>query len=266
MENKIPQHGTNLTGRTAADPWKNGLPPHIPATGSLPRVCLLPGDPGRVAMVARILERFVEVGYRREYRLATGVFGGVELAVCSTGIGGPSTEIAVVELARLGVDTFIRVGGMGAIPASIAPGALTAVATVLRESGTARFYADDDTPIDAHPEVLAALAEAATLQAERLAQIRVLTCDAYYVGEGRPLIGLEDIAARRLDAIMATGADAMDMECETIFAVARALGCRYGAILATHGNRETDEWLEDYEPVQMRMLSVAVQAAAMLGR
>ena len=48
----------------------------------------------------------------------------------------------------------------------------------------------------------------------------------------------------------AGGADAMDMECETVFAVARALGCRYGGILATHGNRATDEWLEDYEPAQ----------------
>jgi uridine phosphorylase len=64
--------------------------------------------------------------------------------------------------------------------------------------------------------------------------------------------------------VLDRGADAMDMECETMFAVARALGRRYGAVLATHGNRITNEWLRDYEPIQRRMLEVAVTAAAEL--
>jgi len=47
----------------------------------------------------------------------------------------------------------------------------------------------------------------------------------------------------------------MDMECETLFAVVCALKRRYGAILATHGNRTTDEWLHDYGPVHERPLN-----------
>lgn len=258
-----PSHGIRKQ-RTASDPWNDGLPPHVPARGPLPRVCLLPGDPARVDMTRAVLTDFEEVGYRREFRLATGRYNGVPVAICSTGIGGPSTEIAVVELARLGVETFLRVGGMGAMPASIVPGSLTTVAAVLRESGAARFYADDDEPIDAHPDVLAALDAAAGIHGEELTPVRVLTCDSYYVGEGRPVPGLEERAARRLAHIEATGADAMDMECETIFAVARALGARFGGILAAHGNRATDEWLDDYEPTQQRMLRIALEAAALL--
>ncbi|WP_206022637.1 MULTISPECIES: nucleoside phosphorylase [unclassified Salinibacterium] len=251
--------------RTAADPWLGGLPPHIPTDGRhLPPVCLLPGDPARVDMAAHALDDFELVGSRREYRLAVGTRHGTDIAVCSTGIGGPSTEIAIVELSRLGVSTFIRVGGMGATPPSITPGTITNVRKALRDGGAARFYTRDSEPITAHPEVSAALDLAAQRANERLTPITVLSCDSYYVGEGRALPGLEDVAAQRLEHVSRLGADAMDMECETVFAVARALGRRYGAVLATHGNRATDEWLEDYEPVQRRMLDIACDAAVEL--
>lgn len=251
--------------RTASDPWLNGRPPHIPTDGRvLPTVCLLPGDPARVSLAAGVLEDFELVGERREYRLGVGRYAGQQIAICSTGIGGPSTEIAIVELSRLGVTTFIRVGGMGAIPAEIAPGSVTSVAAAIRDGGTARFYASDDEPIAVHSDVAEALDAAARHHGLSLTPISVLSCDSYYVGEGRSLPGLERAAADRLADVMRRGADALDMECETVFAVARALGRRYGAVLATHGNRTTDDWLEDYEPVQRRMLEVACLAAAKL--
>lgn len=215
-------------------------------------------------MAASVLEDFELIGERREYRLGVGSYNGQSILICSTGIGGPSTEIAVVELSRLGVDTFIRVGGMGAISAEIPPGTITTVATTLRDGGAARFYAPDDEPIPAHSEVDRALDAAGKGQGIVLTPISVLSCDSYYLGEGRSLPGLEQLAAHRLIEVNSSGADAMDMECETVFAVARALGRRYGAVLATHGNRVTNEWLEDYEPVQRRMLEIACEAAASL--
>lgn len=251
--------------RSANDPWLNGRPPHIPTDGrTLPSVCLLPGDPDRVSLASAVLDDFELVGEKREYRLGVGCFNGQRVAICSTGIGGPSTEIAIVELSRLGVTTFIRVGGMGAIPAGIAPGSITSVASTLRDGGTARFYAKGEDPIPAHTEVLDALAAAAATHGEILTPVTVMSCDSYYVGEGRSLPGLEQTAAERLSDVVRRGADAMDMECETVFAVAKALGRRYGSILATHGNRATDEWLEDYAPVQHRMLTIACEAAAIL--
>lgn len=258
------QNGSTAT-RSAGDPWLDGKPPHIPTDGrTLPTVCLLPGDPGRVAMAASVLDDFEIIGEKREYRLGVGSYNGQQIAICSTGIGGPSTEIAVVELSRLGVTTFIRVGGMGAIPAEIPAGTITTVARALRDGGAARFYAPGDEPIAAHAEVVDALDAAARERDLELTPITVLSCDSYYVGEGRSLPGLEKVAEARIAEVIERGADAMDMECETVFAVARALGRRYGAVLATHGNRATDEWLEDYEPVQRRMLEIACAAAAAL--
>lgn len=40
---------------------------------------------------------------------------GKAVIICSTGIGGPSTSIAVEELAQLGIRTFLRIGTTGAI-------------------------------------------------------------------------------------------------------------------------------------------------------
>lgn len=251
--------------RRAADAWLDGTPPHIPARpGTLPPVCMLPGDPGRVALAARVLADYRELGSRREFTIATGSFAGRDIAICSTGIGGPSAEIAVVELSRLGVSTFIRVGGMGAMRASIPPGSLTVVTQVARGSGAAQFYAPGTAEITADKEVTEALRAAAVRYGAPAHAIRVLSCDSYYLGEGRPVTGLEELAASRAADIGALGVDAVDMECETVFAVARALGHRYGAILTAHGNRVTDDWLADYEPAQLLVLKVACAASAAL--
>ncbi|ASO21994.1 uridine phosphorylase [Actinoalloteichus hoggarensis] len=254
--------------RSAADPWLNGRPPHLPIPEGerLPAVCLLPGDPARVDRAGGVLDDFRLLGQNREFRLGVGHVGGVGVAVCSTGIGGPSTEIALVELARLGVGTVIRTGGMGALAAHIAPGDLCVVTTAAREGGAAACYADPATPARSSTDVSTALRTAAASNGEAPHDIGVLSCDSYYVGEGRPVPGLEARAAARLAAIESRAVDGMDMECETVLVVGAALGLRVGGILVAHASRATDQWLEDYEPAQLRMLRVAATAAAELGR
>ncbi|APU16816.1 MULTISPECIES: nucleoside phosphorylase [Actinoalloteichus] len=254
--------------RSAADPWLNGRPPHLPISSEegLPAICLLPGDPARVDRAGQVLDDFRLLGQNREFRLGVGRVGAVEVAVCSTGIGGPSTEIALVELARLGVHTVIRTGGMGALAAHIAPGDLCVVTTAVRDGGAAACYADPATPAQSSPEVSAALRAAAASAGETPHDIGVISCDSYYVGEGRPVPGLEGRAAARLAEIESRSVDGMDMECETVLVVGAALGLRVGGILVAHASRATDQWLEDYEPAQLRMLRVAVTAAGELGR
>src|SRR5258708_21191412 len=92
-----------------------GIPPE-----GVPRYLLVPGDPGRVPLIGSVWDRYEEVSFEREFRLGRGRVGGVELAACSTGIGGPSTEIAALELFAGGADTFIRVGTCGALQETIA--------------------------------------------------------------------------------------------------------------------------------------------------
>ncbi|HEY3687358.1 MAG TPA: hypothetical protein VGL93_30255 [Streptosporangiaceae bacterium] len=252
-------------GRSAARPWVDGRPPHLPASrGQIPEVCLLPGDPARVDMAAEVLTGFAILGQNREFRIGVGRYHDTEVAVCSTGIGGPSTEIAVVELAGLGVRTVIRVGGMGALRADLAPGTVGIVRSAVREGGAARHYLPPDEPAVPDPAVSAALAEAAAAYGRPSREITVLSTDAYYLGQGRPVDGLADRAADRLAYVRGLGVDGMDMEAETVLAVGGAVGLAAGAALIVHANRATDAWLEDYADPQLDVLRIAAEAATRL--
>ncbi|MDW8010550.1 MAG: hypothetical protein RMH84_03030, partial [Sulfolobales archaeon] len=95
---------------------KEGLLYHIHLKpGDVPRYILLPGDPGRVPLIARFWDESRLVAEHRGFVTYVGRYRGVSLAATSTGIGGPSTAIVLEELLRAGADTFIRVGTTGAL-------------------------------------------------------------------------------------------------------------------------------------------------------
>ena len=67
---------------------------------------ILPGDPARVDRVAALLEQPEELMFNREYKSVRGLWKGRPVLIISTGMGGPSTAIAVEELATVlaGID------------------------------------------------------------------------------------------------------------------------------------------------------------------
>ena len=103
--------------------------------GDVGRYVLLPGDPGRVAIIAKHLEGAVHVATNREYVTYTGYLDGVKVSVTSTGIGCPSAAIAVEELVKVGADTFIRVGTSGGIQPGTKSGDLAIVSGAIRDEG-----------------------------------------------------------------------------------------------------------------------------------
>ena len=109
--------------------------------GDVGRYVLLPGDPQRVPTIASFLDDAHEVAHNREHLTFTGRLDGVAVSVTSTGIGGPSTAIAVEELAQIGADTFIRVGTSGLMqPDEMESGDLVVVSGAVRDEGTASHY------------------------------------------------------------------------------------------------------------------------------
>ena len=50
------------------------------------------------------------------------------------------------------------------------------------------------------------------------------------------------------------------MEAETIVIVGEAVGMKAGVLLAVHGNRGTDTWLEAYEEAQDRLIRIACES------
>lgn len=68
-------------------------------------LAIVPGDPERVEKIAALMDKPVKLASHREFTSWRAELDGKPVIVCSTGIGGPSTSIAVEELAQLGVRT-----------------------------------------------------------------------------------------------------------------------------------------------------------------
>src|SRR5579871_1150491 len=110
------------------------------APGEVGTVALLPGDPFRVPLIAEHLTDVREVAHRREHMTVTGRYNDRLVTATSTGMGCPSTAIAVEELARCGVTSFIRVGSSAALQQGVAPGDLLVSHGALRNDGTSDAY------------------------------------------------------------------------------------------------------------------------------
>ncbi len=251
-----------MSERSATWPWKGDTPVHLPKPERMPLGFLLPGDPGRVDMAAAVLEDFAIVGQIREFRMGIGRWRGVEIGVCSTGIGGASTEIAVVELAALGATHLVRAGGMGAMAADLALGDFLIARAAIANSACARPYWPGPADVPAS-SALVAHADATRRDMNLPGRLGVTaTADGYYRAQGRPdhRGGQADPAV--LDGFAARGADGMEMEAEVVFAAGAALGLHCAAVLAVHAHRRIDGWLEDYEETQRNILRIGAEALA----
>jgi len=248
-------------GRSAASPWKGDRAPHLPCRrGELPAGVFFPGDPGRVDRFASVLEGFRILGQNREFRVGVGTFEGVEMGVVSTGIGGPSTEIALVEAAELGCRVALRVGGTGVLDAGIPLGSVIVVEEALRGGGAAALYAGPLVKARPDAEVMAAVLRELEDGGVVHRRVKVASVDGYYAGQGRAYLGAPAGVADVLEAYRVQGVSALDMEAETILVVGKAVGLKAGVMLAVHANRANDTWLEDYEPAQDRLIRAACGA------
>ena len=128
--------------------------------GDVGRYVLLPGDPFRTDLIASFLDDAKLVAHHREHKTWTGYLNGEKVSVTSTGMGCPSTAIAVEELIKVGADTFIRVGTAGTVKdekdKEIYDGVI--VNAAVRDEGTTRQYIPIEYPAVADRHVVDALA------------------------------------------------------------------------------------------------------------
>ncbi len=225
---------------------KSGKQYHIGLRpGQVPRYVLLPGDPGRVPLIAKYWDEAREVAHHREYLTYVGRYKGVEIAAMSTGIGGPAAAIAVEELLRVGADTFIRVGTTGALRKEIKIGDAIISVAAIRYDGTSKIYVDPEYPAVASYDVVLALIEAAEELGVRYHVGITASSDSFYVGQGRP--GFKGYLPESWRGIEKKLAELnvlnFEMEAATIFTLANIYGARAGAICAAIANRATNEFV-----------------------
>ncbi|MDY0145003.1 MAG: nucleoside phosphorylase [Kiritimatiellia bacterium] len=201
--------------------------------GDVGRYVLLPGDPGRVPLIASFFDNAKEVAYNREYRTYTGTVDGIKVSCCSTGIGCPSTAIAVEELIKCGADTFIRIGTCGALQREVKLGDLCITTGAVREEGTSRQYVPLSYPAVADLDVTLALRQAAA-KLKFPAHTGIGHCkDAFFI-EDKDIPIREEIDAL-WNAWYRSNVISTSMESGALFVIASIRRVRAGEILATIG-------------------------------
>lgn len=233
--------------------------------GDVADTVLLPGDPDRVDVVTDRWDDAETVADHREYHTATGRYEDAPLSVTSTGIGSPSAAIAVEELARVGAETFIRVGSCGALQPEMDVGDLVITTGAVRSEGTSAEYVREDYPATADHAVVSALVAAA----ERLDYDYhcgvTMSTDSFYAGQARA--GFEGFEAAGsdtlLDDLRAANVKNVEMEASAILTLANVYGLRAGAVCTVFANRSTGEFRTEGEG---RAAEVGSLAAALLHR
>lgn len=168
------------------------MQPHIHLNEGLGiRCAILPGDPARVERIAAYLDDVCDHGSHREYRSISGTWRGVPVLAMSTGMGGPSTAIAVEELRRIGVESLLRIGSCGALQSGIAVGELLLVQAAVRDEGTSRAYVPEGYPAVSDAALLALCARSARRRGMKAHIGLVRSHDSFYID------GQEDVNRRR---------------------------------------------------------------------
>lgn len=230
--------------------------------GDVGRYVLLPGDPGRCELIASYFDNPQLIANKREYKTYTGTLLGERVSVTSTGIGCPSTAIAVEELSMLGADTFIRVGTSGGMQPHLVPGDLAIVTGAIRDEGTTLHYMPAEFPAVADINVTLALREAAR-KLNKPHHLGISQSKDSFYGQHMP--GRMPVANRLLDRWKAWkdgGAICSEMEAAALYVISSVLRRRAGGIMLIMANQESSDRTVVYDLSDL--LQVATEAVKIL--
>ncbi len=216
------------------------MQPHLKITKAMisPYV-LLPGDPSRVENIGTFLTDFKIVANNREFKIGVGSYNDKKITVCSTGIGCPSTAIAIEELINAGAKYLIRVGTCGGAWRKDVPiGSLVIPSACIRDEGTTTEYIGLGFPAVGDWQLVSALADSAKINNQKYFVGINRTHDAFY-GSQESIVKwgkyLLDQKWKNYDTPILSS----DMECAALYVVASLRGVKAGCVLAVNAVPES---------------------------
>lgn len=230
------------------------------------QIALLPGDPARVEKIAttKPIENGRFVASHREFCTWLGFIRATPIVITSTGIGGPSTAIAVEELAQLGVKIFMRVGTTGALQPYITMGDVVISSGAVRLDGASAHYAPIEYPAVADYELVWALVRAA--QKLTIPYHVGITCSSatFYPGQERS-DSFSQYIIREMRGTKSEwqrlGVLNYEMEAATLLTMCSALGLRAGCVCGVVDTPTQEEISpENLELAEQNAIKVAVTA------
>lgn len=217
--------------------------------GEVGKYVLLPGDPFRTDKIAQYFENPHLVAHNREHKTWSGTLNGELVSVTSTGMGGPSTAIAVEELIHCGAKVLIRVGTCGCIcKESYDPKWEGCVITgSVRDEGTTVQYVPIEYPAIADITVTNALLNSVKKLGYSFTSGIAQSKDSFYGQHDPESMPNSDYLNSRWKAWEKAGVMASEMETSTLFVVSQIRGVKAGAIMA-------------YQEMNAHTIEVAIEA------
>lgn len=201
---------------------------------------LLPGDPHRVEKVAALWDEARFIADNREHVTYTGTYKGMPITCTSTGMGCPSTAIAIEELARCGAKTLMRMGTCGGIHEKVQRGDFVIFDSACRFEGTTKLYAPVEYPAVSHHEVVRAAIETAEAAGVRYHVGTSRCIDAIYTNRPDKNTSFGGYRLHNWDYFMQDmeqmNVIAGDMESAAVMVLSRLFGLRGGCVCMCAAN------------------------------
>jgi uridine phosphorylase len=229
-------------------------------------LAIIPGDPARVEKIANLMQEPKFLASHREYTLFLAKLDGKSVVVCSTGIGGPSTSIAVEELAQLGVDTFLRVGTTGAIQPHVNVGDMIVTTASVRLDGASLHFGPMEFPAVADFAAATAMKEAVEENGATVHMGVTASSDTFYPGQER-YDTFSGRVVKRFQGSMQEWQDMgvlnFEMESATLLTMCASSGLTAGCVAGVIINR-TQQEIPNHDTLketETRSIKVVVEAA-----
>ena len=231
--------------------------------GDVADFVILPGDPGRVETIANHFDTAEVVAHNREYKTMTGKYKGRSVSVTSTGIGCPSTAIAVEELANIGAKTFVRMGTSGAMQDFTRVGDKVIATGAVRYEGTSVQYMPIEFPAVASHDMVTALVNSASDAKLNYHTGIVQSKDSFYGQHSPEEMPIASELLQKWDAWVKGGVLCSEMEAATLFVVGSYRKLRTGAVLLVAGDQARGESLttEEYQQNMTESINMILESS-----
>jgi uridine phosphorylase len=253
--------------------------------GDIASNIIIVGDPGRVDMLASLMQDIRVKKENREFHTVTGYYENSEITVISSGIGTDNIDILINELdALVNIDlntgickeepvslTFVRLGTSGGLRADIPAGSCVLTETAIGFDGLLHFYEGYDWILDtgladtlveylewpdtlSYPYAVNANKELMEIfQGLNLRKGITISAPGFYAPQGRRLRleTFDNEVNNKLAEFSYRGRTISnyEMESSAIYGLSALLGHKALTICLVIGNRVTGEFIQDYKPL-----------------
>ena len=256
---------------------------------------IIVGDPGRVDMIASMMQEIRVRKENREFRTVTGYYDNTEFTVISSGIGTDNIDIVLNELdALVHIDletgiikeepvslTIIRLGTSGGLRSDIPVGSAILAETAVGFDGLIHFYEGYDWILNSGvsdsladylewPDTLsypyAVNADKSLIELfkdEDFIKGITISAPGFYAPQGRRLRleTFDNEINNKLSEFIFRGNKICnyEMESSAIYGLSALLGHKALSICLVIGNRVTGEFVNDYRPLMKSLAQRILQ-------